>query len=100
MLAVVGRRLRGLIGIIESVTFGSIRHRIAQAILLWADLAGCESFEMPQTHQELALHLGTVREVISRNLSRFQSEGLIRFSRHEIAVLNREGLRAEAETEY
>ncbi len=100
MLAVVGRRLRGLIGIIESVTFGSIRQRIAQAILGWADQAGCDSFEMPQTHQELALHLGTVREVVSRNLSRFQTEGFIRFNRHEIALLNKASLRAEAETEF
>jgi CRP-like cAMP-binding protein len=100
MLAVVGRRLRTLVGIIESVTFGSVRQRIAQSIVQWSETAQSDQFEMPMTHQELALHLGTVREVVSRNLSRFQIEGLIRFSRREIVLLNKEGLRAEAETEF
>ena len=100
MLAVVGRRLRTLIGIIEGVTFGSIRQRIAKSILQWSEESRADQFEMPSTHQELALHLGTVREVVSRNLSRFQAEGLIRFSRREITLLNKEGQRAEADTEY
>ncbi len=100
MLAVVGRRLRTLVAIIESVTFGSVRQRIAQSILQWAEAARSDQFEMPTTHQELALHLGTVREVVSRNLSRFQTEGLIRISRREIALLNKAGLLAEAETEF
>lgn len=100
MLAVVGRRLRTLIGIIESVTFGSVRQRIAQSIIQWSEEARTDRFEMPTTHQELALHLGTVREVVSRNLSRFQTEGLIRLNRREIELLNKDGLRAEAETEF
>ena len=100
MLAVVGRRLRTLIGIIEGVTFGSIRQRIAQSIIQWSDQARADQFDMPSTHQELALNLGTVREVVSRNLSRFQAEGLLRVSRREIVLLNKDGLRAEAETEF
>lgn len=100
MLAVVGRRLRTLVSIIESVTFGSIRQRIAQSIIQWSEEARADQFEMPTTHQDLALNLGTVREVVSRNLSRFQSEGLIRMSRREIVLLNKAGLRAEAETEF
>jgi len=40
-----------------------------------------------------------VREVISRNLSRFQAEGLLRIHRREITLRDREGLEREVQTE-
>jgi hypothetical protein len=40
-----------------------------------------------------------VREVVSRNLSRFQAQGLIRIQSREISVLDPQGLATEAETE-
>ncbi len=99
MLAVVGRRLRTLVGLVESLTFGSVRQRLARALIEFGQLAQSDTFPLPVTHEELALRLGTVREVVSRNLSRFQAEGLIRVQRREIAVLDRAGLEREAETE-
>jgi CRP/FNR family transcriptional regulator len=99
MLAVVGRRLRHLVGTLESVTFGSIRQRLARLLLELAEQAGAEDFRIQLTHQELASRLGTVREVVSRNLSRFQMEGLIRIDGRQIRLMNRTGLEQEAETE-
>lgn len=99
ILAVVGRRLRHLVTTLESVTFGSIRQRLARQILDLALEAGRDAFPLAMTHQELASRLGTVREVVSRNLSRFQVEGLIRVADRQIHLLNREGLQREAETE-
>ncbi len=99
VLAVVGKRLRHLVGIVESVTFGSVRQRLAKALLEFRDQAGSDAFAMPVTHQELAHRLGTVREVVSRNLGRFQTEGLLRLSGREIELLDRAGLEREAETE-
>jgi CRP/FNR family transcriptional regulator len=98
-LAVVGRRLRALVALIESVTFGKVRQRLARTLLELADEAGGNSFSLPWNHQEIALNLGTVREVISRNLNRFQSAGLIQVSHREIIVADREGLQREAEAE-
>jgi CRP-like cAMP-binding protein len=46
------------------------------------------------------MRLGTVREVVSRNLSRFQAEGLLEIERRRIRLLNADGLRAEAESEF
>jgi len=100
VLAIVGRRLRGLVGIVESVTFGSVRQRLARTLLEFSEQAGRKSFPFPVTHQELALRLGTVREVVSRNLSRFQAEGLIRIQAREITLLDPDGLTREAETEF
>ena len=99
MLAGVGRRLRQLVALIEGVTFGSVRQRLAALLLDFGQEAGQETFPLPVTHQELASRLGTVREVVSRNLSRFQVEGLIRISGRQIRLLDPEGLKREAETE-
>ena len=99
VLAVVGRRLRQLVGVVERVTFGSVRQRLAQALLEFAAEAGKSAFALPATHEELAQRLGTVREVVSRNLSRFQAEGLLRVQRREIEIIDRPGLQREAETE-
>ena len=98
-LAVVGRRLRALIVLIESVTFGKVRQRLARTLVELADHAGGNSFALPWTHQEIALNLGTVREVVSRNLNRFQAAGLIQVNHREIVVADREGLQREAEAE-
>ena len=99
VLAVVGQRLRHLVRVVESVTFGSVRQRLARALLEFGDQAKTPAFPLPVTHEELAFRLGTVREVVSRNLSRFQAEGLIRIQKREISLLDREGLVREAETE-
>jgi CRP/FNR family transcriptional regulator len=100
VLTVVGQRLRKLVGVVEAVSFGSVRQRLARTLLDLRDQAGRPSFSLPATHQELASRLGTVREVISRNLSRFQSEGLLRVDKRQITVLDAAGLEREAETEF
>lgn len=100
MLAVVGRRLRSLVSVVESVTFGSVRQRLARTLVELGQQAGADEFVLPVTHQELALRLGTAREVVSRNLSRFQAEKLIRIDRRSVALLDRDGLEREAETEF
>jgi CRP/FNR family transcriptional regulator len=98
-LAVVGRRLRHLVATLESVTFGSIRQRLARLLLELAAGAGGGEFPLALTHQELASRLGTVREVVSRNLSRFQAEGLVRVEGRQMRLVDRAGLEREAETE-
>ncbi len=98
-LEVFGRRLRQLVVLVERVTFGSVRQRLASTLLEFAAEAGASIFTLPETQEELAARLGTVREVVSRNLSRFQGEGLLRMQRREIEILDAEGLRAEADME-
>jgi len=99
MLAAVGGRLRQLVGLIERVTFGSVRQRLAALLLELGAEAGSDAFSLPSTHQELASRLGTVREVVSRNISRFQAERLIQISGRSVRLLDRPGLEREAETE-
>jgi CRP-like cAMP-binding protein len=97
ILAVVGRRLRHLVGVVEAMTFGSVTGRLARLLLDASKQAGVEEFDLPLTHQELASRLGTVREVVSRNLARFRAQGLIRIQGHQVRILDREGLEQESE---
>jgi len=99
VLAVVGHRLRHLVGVVESMTFGSVTERLARLLLDSAKMAGKDEFEMTLTHQELASRLGTVREVISRNLARFRAEGLIQMLGRRVQILDRSGLERESESQ-
>lgn len=97
VLAVVGRRLRHLVGVVEAMTFGSVTQRLARMLLDASRQAGADAFELPLTHQEMASRLGTVREVISRNLARFRAAGLIRVQDRHVQIQDRAGLEREAE---
>jgi len=103
VLAVVGSRLRRLVGIIEELSFTTIRHRLISVLVKLAQSEGKKTplgieFLLPSTHQELANQLGTVRELISRNLMRLQAEGLVDVDARHIVVKDLKGLTAELET--
>jgi CRP/FNR family transcriptional regulator len=99
ILAVVGRRLRDLVGLVEAMTFGSVTQRLARLLLDASKAAGADTFDLPVTHQELASRLGTVREVVSRNLGRFRAQGLIKIQDRQVEIANRAGLQQEAESQ-
>jgi CRP/FNR family transcriptional regulator len=97
VLSVVGKRLRHLVGVVESMTFGSVTQRLARLLLEYSKDAGKLQFDLPLTHQELASRLGTVREVVTRNLARFKGEGLIAVQGREVSILDKKGLESESE---
>jgi CRP-like cAMP-binding protein len=99
MLSVVGERLRRLVSIIEELSFTTIRQRLVSTLLRFAQAEGTRTergieFQLPVTHQELANQLGTVRELISRNLMRLQAEGLLEVDARRIVVRDLNGLSA------
>jgi CRP/FNR family cyclic AMP-dependent transcriptional regulator len=100
VLQVVGSRLRRLVGIIEELSFSTVRHRLISRLLQQADSEGRnvgrgQAFALGVTHQELAAQIGTVRELVSRNMARLQSQGFIEIGGAEIVILDREGLEAD-----
>ena len=101
VLRVVGRRLRGLVGIIEELSFTTVRQRLIAYLLRIAGGASVtkKSVELmlPVSHQELAAELGTVRELVSRNLSRLQAEGLIKIQARSVQIPDVAALRAACE---
>lgn len=103
VLRVVGARLRRLLGIIEELSFTTVRHRLAAFLVRLAKTSGTRSekgFEvtLPANNQELASQIGTVRELISRNLSRFQAEGMIKIDGRSVLVTDLKALEAELQS--
>lgn len=103
MLAVVGARLRRLVGIIEELSFTTIRQRLVASLVRLAQTEGRAAeggiaFTLPGTHQEMAHQLGTVRELVSRNLMRLQAEGLLEVDARSIVVRDLAGLTAILES--
>jgi len=80
-------RLANVIRKIEQIAFTSIDARLAAALLA-LDEEGIANI----THQDLAVELGTAREVVSRHLKRFESEGWVRLGRGHVAVADRHRL--------
>jgi CRP-like cAMP-binding protein len=103
VLSVVGARLRRLVGIIEELSFTTIRQRLIAVLVKLAQTEGKQTDRgieilLPATHQELANQLGTVRELISRNLMRLQAEGLLDVDARQIVVRDLKGLSALIES--
>ncbi len=100
VLRVVGARLRRLVGIIEELSFATVRQRLIALIVRLAEATGTPSkdglrFEFTKSHQDLAAELGTVRELVSRNLSRLQAEGLLEVQGRKIVVKDLASLKQE-----
>jgi CRP/FNR family transcriptional regulator len=103
VLKVVGVRLRRLLAIIEELSFTTVRHRLAALLLGLAKRKGVRTahgieFTITTSNQELASHIGTVRELVSRNLSRFQAEGTIKLEGKTVIVPNLAALEGEVES--
>jgi len=100
VLQVVGARLRRLVGIIEELSFTTVRHRLISWLLRQAKTEGQATargpvFPLRVSHQELAAQIGTVRELVSRNMARLQAQGFIEVNSREITVIDLPGLEAD-----
>lgn len=102
VLKVVGARLRRLVGIIEELSFTTVYNRLASLLVRLADRRGQHTsrgveIHLTSSNQELAAHIGTVRELVSRNLSRLQASGFIKLEGKTIIIPDLERLRGEVE---
>jgi len=86
-------RLKNVIAKIEDLAFTGIDARLAR-LLLELDDQGVGNV----THQDMAVELGTAREVVSRHLKRFESEGWVELGRGHVAVNDRPALERIATT--
>ena len=87
---IMGSRLSDVMWLVEQVMWKSMDKRIASFLLEDAGIEGTN--ELKITHETIANHLGTHREVVTRMLRYFQSEGLVRLSRGTVSIENEQGL--------
>lgn len=79
-------------------SFGSVRQRVANAILDRAVLSGgvIKGRAVLGTQHELAMSVGTVREVVASTLQDLKRERLIEIRRGEVVIVDPAGLMREA----
>lgn len=97
---VLGRRLRHVMGLVEQLSFSTVRGRLIAHLIRLAEASGARGpdgvqFVLNENNEELAVRLGTVRELISRNLGRLHGDGLIRMSRRTVTIPSLTSLRDE-----
>ncbi|MBR0446611.1 MAG: Crp/Fnr family transcriptional regulator [Oscillospiraceae bacterium] len=78
--------------LMEQIMWKSMDKRVAAFLLEECAIEGTNKLKI--THEVIANHLGTHREVVTRMLRYFQSDGLIALSRGTVEILNEEKLEA------
>ena len=79
-------RFSDVMWLIEQIMWKSLDKRVASFLLEETSIEGTN--ELKITHETIANHLGSHREVITRMLRYFQGEGLVRLSRGKITILD------------
>ncbi|MDR1995269.1 Crp/Fnr family transcriptional regulator [Azonexus sp.] len=79
-------RIAELMQLVEEVAFARLDQRLARLLLARQDSV------LTITHQQLADELGSVREIVSRLLKGFASQGLVGLGREQITIVDRPGL--------
>lgn len=73
-----------LIWLVEQVMWKSFDKRLAHFLLEECRLEGTDALKI--THEKIANHMGTAREVVTRMLRYFQNEGMVRLTRGTVEV--------------
>ncbi len=89
-------RFTDVMWLIEQIMWKSLDKRVAAFLLEEAAIE--ESTILQITHETIANHLGSHREVITRMLRYFQGEGMVQLSRGRVTILDAERLRILQET--
>jgi CRP-like cAMP-binding protein len=84
-------RCRQLVQRVYNLSFLSVTGRLALFLIEQMDTQS-ELDRQQWTQDEIAAHLGTVREMVGRAFRELHQAHLITFDRHHIEVLDREGL--------
>ena len=81
-----------LMWLMEQIMWKSFDKRLAAFLLEEAQLEGSSVLKI--THEKIANHMGTAREVVTRMLRYFQSEGMVKLTRGTIELEDEEKLNA------
>ena len=83
-------RFSDVMWLIEQIMWKSLDKRVAAFLLEEASIEGTDKLKL--THEYIANHLGSHREVITRMLRYFQNEGIVKLSRGVVEITDTEKL--------
>ncbi len=87
---IMSNRLADILWLVDQILFKRMDSRIAAFLCSQSELYHTDTLTL--THEQIAAHLGTAREVVSRMLKYLQSEQMITLSRKEIRLTDKESL--------
>jgi len=88
----IAARFSDVMWVMEQILFTSFDSRLAAFLLEQSVIE--QSHDLPITHEEIARHLGSAREVVTKMLNYLASEGMLRLSRGKVRLLDEKKLRA------
>lgn len=92
---IMASRFSEVMWVLDQVLSKKLDTRVAALLLEESELS--EDGIITLTHEQLANHIGSAREVVTRMLKYFQNEGFVKLSRGSIEITDKERL---AETAY
>ena len=87
-------RFSDVMWVMQQILFMSFDRRLA--IFLWDELSKTGGDTIKMTHEQIAKYTGSAREVVSRMLKYFASEGIVEALRAGVKILDKDKLRALA----
>ena len=88
--SLISGNLSELMWLMEQIMWKSFDKRLAEFLLEEAAIEGTDSLKI--THEIIANHMGTAREVVTRMLRYFQSEGMVKLTRGVIEITGKQKL--------
>ena len=85
-------RFSDVMWLMEQIMWKSFDKRLAAFLTEEAAIEGTSTLKV--THEKIANHMGTAREVVTRMLRYFQGEGLVKLTRGTIEIIDEAGLEA------
>ena len=85
-------RFSDIMWLMEQIMWKSFDKRLAAFLLEEANIEGTTLLKV--THERIANHMGTAREVVTRMLRYFQGEGFVKLTRGAIEITDKPGLEA------
>lgn len=88
-------RFSNVMWVMQQILFMSFDRRLAVFLLNEAAETGGDTIKL--THEQIAKYMGSAREVVSRMLKYFSSEGIVEVSRGGVKIIDKSRLRAIAQ---
>ena len=91
---VLASRFSEVMWLMDQLLFKRFDSRLATFLLEESTIEDCDTLEI--THEKIANHMGTAREVVTRMLKYFQEEGMVSLTRGGVTIIDRAKLDAKA----